>query len=109
MDDRRPSAVPSPLLPNSDLQRAPPPPPLTPFNLAQFNSYLAKLLPLLIDAQEDDLEALFELADFGERATRWAGDPNAGALYVVKSREEREEEQGTGTLLYRQGRRRADL
>ncbi|GAA5850789.1 hypothetical protein JCM8547_009091 [Rhodosporidiobolus lusitaniae] len=61
----------------------------TPFDLAVLQTYLSQLLPLVIDASRDDLEALFELPDFGERATRWAGDPNAGALYVVKSRDAR--------------------
>jgi dynein heavy chain 1 len=90
MDDRRPSTVSSPLL-EGERERGPPPTVPT-FNLQQFNNYLLKLLPLLIDAQEDDLQQLLELPDYAERATRWAGDPNAGALYVLKSRDEREDE-----------------
>ncbi|BGP13270.1 hypothetical protein JCM10213_004960 [Rhodosporidiobolus nylandii] len=85
MDDRRPS-LPSPVLDTNP----PPPPPSSPFDLAAFQRYLHQLLPLLIDARSKDLDALFDQPDFADRATRWAADPNAGALYVVKQRDERE-------------------
>ncbi|GJN87844.1 hypothetical protein Rhopal_000799-T1 [Rhodotorula paludigena] len=92
MEDRRPSAA-SPLLdgdPPTSTQASVRGPPANSFDLAAFRTYLAQLLPLLIAADPADLETLFERADFGERATRWASDPNAGALYVVKNRDEHE-------------------
>ncbi|GAA5826137.1 hypothetical protein JCM11251_007177 [Rhodosporidiobolus azoricus] len=90
MEDRRfpVASVPS----DSESPRGPPPP-SAPFDLVSFRLYLSQLLPLLISAQEDDLNALFDLPDFGEKVTRWAGDANAGALYVVKARHEREEDE----------------
>ncbi|GAA5974101.1 hypothetical protein JCM11641_003434 [Rhodosporidiobolus odoratus] len=85
MDHRRPSIA-SPVL-DSETPRPPPP---ASFDLVAFKHYLAQLLPLLISAERTELGALFERPDFGERATRWAGDQNAGVLYVVKTRDERE-------------------
>ncbi|GAA6030036.1 hypothetical protein JCM8097_009225 [Rhodosporidiobolus ruineniae] len=90
MDDRRPSLA-SPAL---DGDAPAPPPPTSPFDLAAFQHYLGQLLPLLIDAQRPELDAFFDQPDFSERATRWAADANAGALYVVKSRDERDEDEG---------------
>ncbi|GEM09361.1 cytoplasmic dynein heavy chain 1 [Rhodotorula toruloides] len=70
------------------------------FDPAAFRKYLGQLLPLLIEAEPADLESLFERSDFSERATRWANDPNAGALYVVKHRDERDaDEQQDDALL----------
>ncbi|GAA6000808.1 hypothetical protein JCM10207_004669 [Rhodosporidiobolus poonsookiae] len=88
MEDRRLSVA----SPNLDSEPTHAPPPTTPFDLAAFQFYLKQLLPLLIDAEAHDLDALFERSDSNELATRWAGDANAGALYVVKTRDEREVE-----------------
>lgn len=101
MEDRRPSAA-SPLLdgdPPTSSQASVRGPPANSFDLAAFRTYLAQLLPLLIAADPTDLETLFERADFGERATRWASDPNAGALYVVKNRDEHEVDPERGVQL----------
>ncbi|GAA6059654.1 hypothetical protein JCM10212_004157 [Sporobolomyces blumeae] len=99
MDDpRRPSVSSPPLGYDSDDSRGPPPPstnvaaPPTPFDVSAFRTYLGQLLPLVIGANPYELEALFESNEFSERATRWATDANAGALYVVKSRDEKEQD-----------------
>lgn len=67
-----------------------------PFDAAAFKDYLTQLLPLVIGANPLELRSLFESGQFVERSTRWATDPNAGALYVVKSREEDEDAEETG-------------
>ncbi|GAA5979126.1 hypothetical protein JCM10908_002813 [Rhodotorula pacifica] len=58
------------------------------FDLAVFKAYLTQLLPLVIQADPSDLEPFLEAREFAERASRWANDSNAGALYVVKQRQE---------------------
>ncbi|BGP05267.1 dynein heavy chain [Rhodotorula toruloides] len=87
MQDRRPS---SPAVDGAESPPTATPGPRNQFDLAAFRKYLGQLLPLLIEAEPADLESLFERSDFSERATRWANDPNAGVLYVVKQREERD-------------------
>ncbi|GAA5960288.1 hypothetical protein JCM21900_000936 [Sporobolomyces salmonicolor] len=62
----------------------------TTFDLAAFRVYLAQLLPLLIDANPHELDTLFDQPQFEDRASRWALDPHAGALYVVKTQDERD-------------------
>lgn len=56
------------------------------FDLADFKAYLLQLLPLIIQADASDLDPLLESKEFRDRASRWATDSNAGALYVVKQR-----------------------
>ena len=71
-------------------------PPSTTFDLPAFRLYLSQLIPLLLGAQEHEIEDMFDLPDFAEHATKWASDPSAGVVYVVKTREERDEgEEGT--------------
>lgn len=69
-----------------------------PFDVTAFRTYLAQLLPLVIGANPYESETLFESNEFTEKSTRWATDVNAGALYVVKSRDEVEELKDTGEL-----------
>ncbi|GAA5901689.1 dynein heavy chain [Sporobolomyces salmoneus] len=91
MDDLARPSIPSPVLGyESEDSRGPS---LPPFDAPAFKTYLAQLLPLVIGANPHELESLFESGEFAERSTRWATDPNAGALYVVKSREEDEDEE----------------
>lgn len=59
------------------------------FDLAAFKAYLLQLLPLIIQADAGDLDPLLESKEFRDRASRWATDSNAGALYVVKQRTDR--------------------
>ncbi|BGP45295.1 dynein heavy chain [Rhodotorula kratochvilovae] len=98
MDGGRPHPA-SPALDDgtSSSPRGPSPPPAQ-FDLATLRKYLVQLLPLLIDANPADLDSLFERGDFADRATRWASDPNAGALYVVKLREERDDDDTASSL-----------
>jgi dynein heavy chain 1 len=104
MDDPPRPSLSSPTIGyDSEESRGPLPPPSTasqvpPFDVPAFKIYLAQLLPLVIGADAQELEALFESGEFVERSTRWATDPNAGALYLVKSREEDEETRDTGEL-----------
>lgn len=105
MQDRRPS---SPAVDGAESPPTATPGPRNQFDLAAFRKYLGQLLPLLIEAESADLESLFERSDFSERATRWANDPNAGALYVVKQREERDADEQQGTQSVAQAARRAD-
>lgn len=69
---------------------APPSSPATSFDLSVFCRYLTRLIPLLLGAEEHDLETLYEVPEFSERASKWASDPSAGVVYVVKTRDERE-------------------
>jgi len=69
---------------------------IPPFDVTAFRTYLAQLLPLVIGANPHELEILFESSEFTEKSTRWATDVNAGALYVVKSRDEVDELKDTG-------------
>lgn len=66
------------------------------FDVATLRAYLSQLLPLIIQADPEDLEPLLESREFAERASRWATDPNAGALYVVKQRQGRDEQAPQG-------------
>lgn len=59
------------------------------FDLAAFKAYLLQLLPLIIQADSGDLDPLLESKEFRDRASRWASDSNAGALYIVKQRADR--------------------
>lgn len=69
------------------------------FDLPAFESYLLQLLPLVIQAAPRDLDALFRGSDFAERASRWAADPTAGALYIVKQRAEPTADPEQGELI----------
>ncbi|GAA5873340.1 hypothetical protein JCM3774_005947 [Rhodotorula dairenensis] len=62
------------------------------FDVAAFRAYLSQLLPLIIQADSEDLGPLLDSREFAERASRWATDSNAGALYVVKQRRDRTED-----------------
>jgi dynein heavy chain 1 len=105
MQDRRPS---SPAVDGAESPPTATPGPRSQFDLTAFRKYLGQLLPLVIEADPADLESLFERSDFSERATRWANDLNAGALYVVKQREERDVDEQRGTYSAVQVPRRAD-
>lgn len=77
-----------------------------PFDVAGFQQYLKQLLPLVIQADERDLDPLLEADEFKDRAARWATDPNAGALYVVKSRSESVDDAAQGmSICYSDERR----
>lgn len=95
MEDRR-----SPLLSREDslttlappTERAPPPP----FHLDQFQLFLNQLVPLLIGATQEELDLLYSSTDFTDRATKWAQDPNAPVVYLVKQRDQRDEQPDLG-------------
>lgn len=72
-------------------ERDPPAPARLAFDLPAFETYLAQLLPLVLGADEHHLAQLFAAPEFADRATRWASDPSAGVVYVVKSRDELED------------------
>ncbi|GAA6009794.1 hypothetical protein JCM11491_000816 [Sporobolomyces phaffii] len=93
MDDPPRPSLSSPTLgyDPEDSRGPPQPPQVPPFDVPAFETYLAQLLPLVLGANAHELESLFGAGEFVERSTRWATDPNAGALYVVKSREESDE------------------
>ncbi|KAG6864894.1 hypothetical protein C0991_006509 [Blastosporella zonata] len=62
----------------------------TQFDSFIFRSYLLALLPPVIGALPDELDSLFD-DEFDEKVTRFAAD-NGGSIYVVKIREEVEED-----------------
>jgi hypothetical protein len=95
MEDRR-----SPLLGREEsltpstvaAERAPPPP----FHLDQFQLFLNQLVPLLIGATQEQLDSFYTSTDFSDRSTKWAQDPNAPVLYLVKQRDQRDEQPELG-------------
>ena len=79
----------------------------TAFDLPAFQTYLAALLPLVLGADEHHLDHLFNGPDFADRAAKWASDPSAGVVYVVKTRDE-PDERDAGTFGGSTGVSRAD-
>lgn len=74
----------------------------TTFSLEPFRAYLAQIVPLLLGADGgNELDTMWDAgADedaVGERVRKWAADPSAGVVYVVKSRDARDE-RGTYTI-----------
>lgn len=65
-----------------------------PFELAFFKQFLGQLVQLLIGSSVDELDALFESSNFADTATKWAGDPSAMVVYVVRTRDEVDEQDG---------------
>lgn len=63
-----------------------------PFHLDQFQLFLNQLVPLLIGATQSQLDTLYTATDFSDRATKWAQDSNAPVLYLVKQRDERDDD-----------------
>ncbi|KAL8276643.1 hypothetical protein RQP46_010992 [Phenoliferia psychrophenolica] len=61
------------------------------FDLAGFQTYLSSLLPLILGADQHHLDHLFSDPEFPDRANKWASDPSAGVVYVVKTRDEPDE------------------
>ncbi|GAA5943977.1 hypothetical protein JCM3775_004729 [Rhodotorula graminis] len=89
MEGRPPSAAAAALAPDGTSSHSP----LAPFDHAELRLYLAQLLPLVIGADPRDLATLFaDPAQFDEPATRWATDPQAGALYILKTRRDRDDD-----------------
>lgn len=72
---------------SNEARASPPTPSPNTFDIVPFRIYLSQLIPLVLGAQADELQDMFTLPDFQERAARWAGDPSAGVVYVVKTRE----------------------
>lgn len=70
----------------------------TPFNLEALQQFLTQLVPLLIGAHAYELETLFDSPSFSETAQKWAHDPSAVVVYVVRSREEHDGELETAGM-----------
>ncbi|KAL0574898.1 dynein heavy chain [Marasmius crinis-equi] len=77
---------------------ATPEPPTSSFDPAIFRSYLLALLPALIGALPEELEAIFD-HDFEERVTRFAGE-GGNVIYVVKSIKAKDEGEDDSTPTY---------
>lgn len=77
----------------------------TTFSLEPFRAYLAQLVPLLLGSTAgdigDELDTMWDAGGdedaVGERVSKWAADPSAGVVYIVKSRDARDER---GTSLF---------
>ena len=67
---------------------AEPSPTIQPFDATVFRSYLTSLLPPVLGASLDELEAIFD-DEFEERASRFAAE-GGGVIYVVKVKDESE-------------------
>lgn len=68
-------------------------PVVEPIDLAVLAQYLRQLVPLAIGADPAEVEALLERPELATTATRWAQDPAAGAIYIVKTRDERNQDE----------------
>lgn len=55
------------------------------FQLDDFKRDFQQILTLLLAAKPSDIQNLLVRADFDDSATKWATDPNATVVYVVKS------------------------
>ena len=58
------------------------------FEIEPFRQYLRQLLPLLLNADAHELELMLDAAGFEDKASKWASDPAAGVIYVVKMRDD---------------------
>lgn len=65
--------------------------PAIPFDPTILHTYLLALLPPLLGALPEELDAIFD-EEFDERVTRFAGE-NGGVMYIVKKKGEVEGEQ----------------
>jgi dynein heavy chain 1 len=62
-----------------------PPAPASSFDPAQFRTYLLALLPPVIGATVDEIEATLFDSEFDEKSTRFAAE-GTEAIYIVKTR-----------------------
>lgn len=58
------------------------------FDIVLFNSYLFQLLPLLLGANERDLNKMFQSSEYQEIVTKWANDTLAGVVYIAKMKDQ---------------------
>lgn len=54
------------------------------FDLDRFSSYVLKLAPLLLDADDSDLHQLIASVNYSHTATRWASDASSSVVYLSK-------------------------
>ncbi|CAE6452047.1 unnamed protein product [Rhizoctonia solani] len=76
-----------------------PPAPASSFDPAQFRTYLLALLPPVIGANIDELEATLFDSEFDEKSTRFAAE-GIEAIYIVKTRASEPEEDVPPTYTY---------
>jgi hypothetical protein len=62
-----------------------PPAPASSFDAAQFRTYLLALLPPVLGASVDEIEATLFDSEFDEKVTRFAAE-GTESIYIVKSR-----------------------
>ncbi|QRW27158.1 dynein heavy chain, cytoplasmic [Rhizoctonia solani] len=84
---------------NSDAALPIPPAPASSFDPAQFRTYLLALLPPVIGATVDEIEATLFDSEFDEKLTRFAAE-GVEAIYIVKTRAGEPEEDATPTYSY---------
>ncbi|KAF8710762.1 dynein heavy chain, partial [Rhizoctonia solani] len=84
---------------NSDAALPIPPAPASSFDPAQFRTYLLALLPPVIGATVDEIEATLFDSEFDEKSTRFAAE-GVEAIYIVKTRAGEPEEDATPTYSY---------
>ena len=58
------------------------------FKVDTFRQYLRQLLPLLLNADAHELELMLDASGFEDKASKWANDPAAGVIYIVKMRDQ---------------------
>ncbi|CCO26269.1 Dynein heavy chain, cytoplasmic AltName: Full=Dynein heavy chain, cytosolic [Rhizoctonia solani AG-1 IB] len=76
-----------------------PPAPASSFDPAQFRTYLLALLPPVIGATVDEIEATLFDSEFDEKSTRFAAE-GTEAIYIVKTRTGEPEEDPNPTYSY---------
>lgn len=74
------------------------------FEIEPFRQYLRQLLPLLLNADAHELDVMLEGQGFEDKAHKWASDPAAGVIYIVKTRDDISgEDSGQSSSLHHHG------